>query len=63
MTFCTIMDPRMEFIVIGFVYPMIYEDKSGQNISYIHTLLYELFDEYVTYFEKESKGICDSFRL
>ncbi|KAL0928761.1 hypothetical protein M5K25_000682 [Dendrobium thyrsiflorum] len=63
MAFGAIMDPRMKFIVIEFAYPMIYGEQSGQNISYVRTLLYELFEEYVTYCEEEAKGASDTYRL
>ncbi|PKU61055.1 Putative AC transposase [Dendrobium catenatum] len=55
MAFGAIMDPRMKFLVIEFAYPMIYGDQSGQNIAYVRTLLYELFEEYVRNFEDEAK--------
>ncbi|KAI0531206.1 hypothetical protein KFK09_000759 [Dendrobium nobile] len=63
MEFGAIMDPRMKFLVIEFAYPMIYGDQSGQNIAYVRTLLYELFEEYVRNFEDEAKGACETFRL
>ncbi|KAI0526770.1 hypothetical protein KFK09_002361 [Dendrobium nobile] len=63
MAFGAIMDPRMKFLVIEFAYPMIYGDQSGQNIAYVRTLLYELFEEYVRNFEDEAKGACETFRL
>ncbi|KAI0499109.1 hypothetical protein KFK09_020010 [Dendrobium nobile] len=63
MAFGAIMDHRMKFLVIEFAYPKIYGDQSSQNISYVRTLLYELFEEYTTNFEVEAKGAGDTFQL
>ncbi|PKU70965.1 Putative AC transposase [Dendrobium catenatum] len=61
--FEAIMNTRMIFLIIGFAYPMIYGDKSMHNISYVRTLLFELYEEYVTCFEEEAKVVGDTFRL
>ncbi|KAL0915904.1 hypothetical protein M5K25_013371 [Dendrobium thyrsiflorum] len=41
-------------LVIEFAYSMIYGDQSRQNISYVRAILYELFEEYITYFEEKA---------
>ncbi|KAI0516285.1 hypothetical protein KFK09_008957 [Dendrobium nobile] len=63
MAFGAIMDPRMKFLVIEYAYPRIYEEQSGQNISYVRALLYELFEEYVTCFEEEAKEASDTCKV
>ncbi|KAL0920859.1 hypothetical protein M5K25_007874 [Dendrobium thyrsiflorum] len=63
MAFGTIMDPRMKFVVIEFAFPMIYEgDESMQNILYVRSLLFELYEEYTACFEEEVNCTDGTFR-
>ncbi|KAL0907906.1 hypothetical protein M5K25_022359 [Dendrobium thyrsiflorum] len=57
MAFGAVMDPRMKFVVIEFAYPMIYPgDESMRNMLHVRSLLYEMYEEYVTSFEAEMDG-------